>query len=93
MKNWVQTKNIGNNDDNLVRAKLQKKECSKVRMLISVTLAILGLMVIYQKRFRIISYLISIGFLRRFITIAAMNLPGLKEKFFNMTFSRSAENS
>ena len=61
-----------------------------MRIIVGVILTITGLIVVYRNRFRIISSLISISFLRKLLIMISMNIPALKNKLFQMTFSRSA---
>lgn len=61
-----------------------------MRVWLSVILTLLGVFFMYRNRFRILSYMISIGFLRRFITVLAMNIPEIKDKWMDRMFSRSA---
>ncbi|MBB6454274.1 hypothetical protein HNQ94_002749 [Salirhabdus euzebyi] len=61
-----------------------------MRFLMNMVLIGVGLMVMYQQRFRIMRYVISVGILRRLMVRIGMNLPGLREKLFQTTFSRSA---
>ncbi|WP_102027023.1 hypothetical protein [Salirhabdus sp. Marseille-P4669] len=61
-----------------------------MRTMMGIVLTMVSVFLIYQNRFRIISYFISIRFMRRMITTVAMNIPLIKDKFFKMAFSRSA---
>jgi hypothetical protein len=56
----------------------------------SLLIAAAGIFIIYKNRFRILSFLISFSFIRRFMAMAAVNLPDFLSKVWKENFIRSA---
>lgn len=56
-----------------------------------ITLFLLGLggYFLFQKRYRVVNFIIDKPLLRRFFVTVAMNIPGVKGKIMNMVFPKA----